>query len=116
MAEPMVVTVMVDDIKDANDTIDLVGAADREERQLAQVIAVLTTEFPDVPNEVIVGLTRHVAERYKSATVRTFLPILLPKDVRELLSSGAYESQVPAQGTSASSGGSVLQLAVGPST
>ena len=84
---------MIDETKNSlvtDDIVDLVGTGNTEERQLAQMVAVLTAEFPDVPYEVIVGLTRQAAERYETAKVRTFLPILVPKDVRAWLCDGAH--------------------------
>ena len=89
--------------------------AESEERQLAQIVADLTTEFPDVPQDVLIELTRAAAERYETARVRTFLPILVGKDVRAVLRAETYPAEVPMQAGSVSAGPAILRLAAGPS-
>lgn len=90
--------------------------AETEERQLAQVVTDLATEFPDVPHDVLVGLTRQVAERYETAKVRKFLSILVTKDVRALLRGDIYPPDVPAQVEPVPATPSDFQLAAGSST
>jgi hypothetical protein len=90
--------------------------AETEERQLAQVVADLATEFPDVPHDVLVGLTRQVAERYETAKVRTFLSILVTKDVRASLQGEVYPPEVPVQAEPVPATPSDLQLAAGSAT
>lgn len=90
--------------------------AESQERQLAQVVAELATEFPDVPHDVLVGLTRQAAERYETAKVRTFLSILVTKDVRALLRGDVYPPEVPVQAEPAAAAPSVLRLAGGSSS
>jgi len=70
---------------------------DNVERQLTQVVADLVAEFPDVPHEVLVGLSGEAIERYEAAKVRTFLAILVTKDVRAVLQDKAYRADVPMQ-------------------
>ena len=65
-----------------------------EQRQLTSAAADLAAEFPDVPHEVILRLVQETANRYQAAKVRTFLPILVAKDVRAVLRG---RSQLPAQ-------------------
>jgi hypothetical protein len=90
--------------------------AESEKRQLELVVADLATEFPDVPHEVLVGLTRQAAERYETAKVKTFLSILVTKDVRALLRGDVYPPDVPVQAGPVPATPSDFQLAAGSST
>jgi hypothetical protein len=85
---------------------------DSEERQLTQVVADLAAEFPDVPPEVITGLSRRAIERYEAAKVRTFVPILVTKDVRALLRAGGHRPGVPRQ-TSPARDEAIVELVAG---
>jgi hypothetical protein len=87
--------------------------SDDDERQLTQVVAELAAEFPDVPHEVLQGLSRRAIERYEAAKVRTFLPILVTKDVRSVLRTGAYPTGVPMQTGPAPAEALSLELAAG---
>jgi hypothetical protein len=87
---------------------------DSEERQLTSVVAELAAEFPDVPQELILGMSRRAIERYAAAKVRTFLPILVTKDVRALLRAGGHPNGVPVQ-TSPARAEAILELAAGRS-
>jgi hypothetical protein len=88
---------------------------DNEERQLNQVVADLAAEFPDVPYDVLVGLSRQAIERYESAKVKTFLPILVTKEVRALLRGDVYPAEVPVQAGPVSAVPSDLRLVTGRS-
>jgi len=63
-------------------------ADENEQRQLDQVRIHLEQEFSDrVPADVV---ARHFAEivgRYEGAPVRTFLPVLVRRQTKELLAS-----------------------------
>jgi hypothetical protein len=84
-----------------------------EERHLAQVAAELAAEFPDVPREVIERLVRQANERYETAKVRSFLTILVSKDVRAQLRADAYGADLPRQLGPVSAEARGLKVAVG---
>ncbi len=86
---------------------------DIQERQLTQAVADLAEEFPDVPLEVIVGLMQQAHDRYETATVRAFLPILVTKDVRALLRNRAYLPDLPTQTSRVALASPSLELAAG---
>jgi uncharacterized protein (DUF433 family) len=88
---------------------------DAEERQLSQAVIDLAAEFPQVPHDVIQALLRQATERYATATVRAFLPILVAKDVRAALREGAVRPEIPVQAAPMPAA-SVLQLGTRLST
>lgn len=55
------------------------------EQQFTQVIDALVAEFPEVNRVKIAGLVQAALGRYAQVKVRTFLPILVQREVRERL-------------------------------
>lgn len=55
------------------------------EQQFTQVIGALAAEFPEVNHAKIVILVQNALGRYAQARVRTFLPVLVQREVRARL-------------------------------
>lgn len=87
------VTVMVHDSGHIDDGVDSGDRFGTKEHELTRAATDLAGEFPDVPYAVVLELVRQATERYETAIVRTFLPILVAKEVRTQLRS----TYLPAQ-------------------
>jgi hypothetical protein len=59
---------------------------ENEERSFARVLETLGAAFPAVPPAIVGEFVAHVREKYADARVRTYLPILVAREVREMLS------------------------------
>jgi hypothetical protein len=57
-----------------------------EERSFTRVVEALGAAFPAVPLHVIVECVARIREKYADARVRTYLPILVAREARTMLS------------------------------
>jgi hypothetical protein len=60
---------------------------DDEERSFTRVIEALGAAFPAVPARVVRECVERLREKYADARVRTYLPILVAREARAMLSS-----------------------------
>ena len=57
-----------------------------EERSFARVVEALGAAFPAVPARVVGECVERIREKYADARVRTYLPILVAREARAMLS------------------------------
>jgi len=60
---------------------------DDEERSFTRVIEILGAAFPAVPVHVVGECVERIRKKYADARVRTYLPILVTREARAVLSS-----------------------------
>ena len=58
-----------------------------EERSFTRVVEALGAAFPAVPLHVVGECVERIREKYADARVRTYLPILVTREARTMLSS-----------------------------
>jgi hypothetical protein len=59
---------------------------DDEERSFTRVVEGLGAAFPGVPSRVVREYVERIREKYANARVRTYLPILVAREARGMLS------------------------------
>ena len=58
---------------------------DGEERELATVTQLLCRRFPTLPVDVVAATVADVAHGYRDARIRSYLPLLVENEARDLL-------------------------------
>ena len=62
--------------------------ADDEERAIAGILPVLTTEFPNTTGTMITDAVAQARARFASAPIRDFVPLLVLREARRHLRGG----------------------------
>ena len=57
-----------------------------EERSFSRVVDALVAAFPALPGRVVHDCVERIREKYADARVRTYLPILVAREARAMLS------------------------------
>lgn len=68
---------------------------DVEERELATVAERLRRQFPTLPDSMVTSTVADVAWGYRDARIRSYLPLLVEREARDLL-TGALAAPLSA--------------------
>lgn len=68
---------------------------DDEERELATVAERLRRRFPTLPDGLVTSTVADVARGYRDARIRSYLPLLVEREARDLL-TGALAAPIGA--------------------
>jgi hypothetical protein len=72
-----------------------------EERELGLLVDRLRRRYPGLPEDLIRREVDRLLHQYDGARVRTFLPILIERDVRAMLDDQRVSSESPSRAVSA---------------